>query len=704
MKLSINKKYDASIPKDDMHEKLYINWELREYAWEEDPIVKLVSSQGISGNNWPSGHKGSDDWVSTEALILDFDKGTPNLEALLLEQKAWGFDSYISSSNNHQKETVDKNTKKIIPACDKLHVLIPLAYPCDCPLEMKDIGNYWIKLITEKYGLDVKGQSYIDKSCFDLHRYFYHSSKVVSSFVSGRGPLKWKEMPGYEKSKLESKKTLDMPEFSINWEVECSDGTTIKIKDIKQKTKINCPMCKTVYKRKRASTVANASIRINDKGFLSLYCSSCESEGLGVKGSGVFNPDTEEMLKDYWYVESKIVNIGFSGEYFSVADTSVPLMKSQVGMDFVNKRRAGEILSSFRKNKLIRHLDQVNYVSDASANVNNYVVEEGKGTITVNYKHVDVNIKDNAFWEDYLNNTFCDSATTMKEWLAVFFNSNYKELPTMILTGQRGTGKSKFAEVVGSAYPSLTTAWGGSEGNFNDEVEKKLLIVEENAGDCKNQYKTLKSYSGSGAVKVNKKFIAPYMVNNNMNIIILSNNPLAVFAEKRELPTTPDENQFFVYEMQPLKNRDVNIKKKLVDRLGHYIDTELKDLYDNMPTNNYRYQISVPITDAEKRIFAGSTTKTSSGVDAFLNYIEDYVADQEILKYLKAGKVCTEFVSDSARNVGIGKTTLYNALVGLNYLDKDNDSRGKQLGKVKRKRYYVAGKATIKFVKENYDG
>jgi len=72
-----------------------------------------------------------------------------------------------------------------------------------------------------------------------------------------------------------------------------------------------------------------------------------------------------------------------------------------------------------------------------------------------------------------------------------------------------------------------------------------------------------------------------------------------------ELPTTEYNNQFFVWEFPELgENLDNEILNKLKARLGYYIKTELKSVFDGLElSNNNRYSISVPITDFERALF-----------------------------------------------------------------------------------------------------
>jgi len=241
----------------------------------------------------------------------------------------------------------------------------------------------------------------------------------------------------------------------------------------------------------------------------------------------------------------------------------------------------------------------------------------------------------------------------MKKWLAVYCYTNYSKLPTLIFSGPRGNGKSSFAEVIAEIFPSLSYQWAGSEENFTYEAEKKFLIVEENQSDKVSQYKTLKKYSGSKLMDVRKKFKDPYLVRNNMNICILSNDVIPLFVISEELPTDSKNNQFFVYEFPPLSGGiDPGIQEKLGSRLGHYIRTELKTVYDGLNTSGYRYSIDVPITEYEEDLFANNTTESEHEVQAILCELEDifqgkgYVSES-YARFIKQGYIPRNWIKEN---------------------------------------------------------
>jgi len=215
--------------------------------------------------------------------------------------------------------------------------------------------------------------------------------------------------------------------------------------------------------------------------------------------------------------------------------------------------------------------------------------------------------------------------------------------------------------MVGEIYKPLSGEWHGHEQNFTYEVENKLLIVEENEVSSLNQYKTLKKYSGQKYAIVNKKFQDPYEVRNNMNIILLANDNVPLYVNREEMPSDEKNNQFFVYELPDVskESRRANMQKMLVDRLGYYIRTELKDVVDKLSSRmeSCRYSIETPITEAEIDLFKDNMTESDSHTDALIQRINLMVPNGPFYNFIKIGLLPVEMIK------GIGDSGRYSSVV-----------------------------------------
>jgi hypothetical protein len=104
----------------------------------------------------------------------------------------------------------------------------------------------------------------------------------------------------------------------------------------------------------------------------------------------------------------------------------------------------------------------------------------------------------------------------------------------------------------------------------------------------------------------------------------VSNEMIPLYVEKTEQPTDPTNNQFFVWEFQQLNSLpDGTFRNKLKGRLGHYIRTELKTVFNGINKNYTRYGIPVPITTYETELFENNTTNIEAQADLVLEKIEN---------------------------------------------------------------------------------
>jgi hypothetical protein len=315
------------------------------------------------------------------------------------------------------------------------------------------------------------------------------------------------------------------------------------------------------------------------------------------------------------------------------------------------------------------------------------------GVVRVDIAAIQPEVIDNQFIEEYLKSTFGKYKDFIKEYLAMYVYTNYTTLPTLILYGPRGSSKTTFAGLVADIFPSLYMDWSGEPHNFSQECEKKLLIIEENLIDEKSQYKTLKKYTGQEELLVNKKYQPEYMVKNNVNIILISNEMIPLYVEKTEMPTDPTNNQFFVWEFQQLNTLvDGTFRQKLKERLGHYIRTELKNVFDGINKNYSRYGIEVPITGYEKELFDNNTTNIEAQADLVLEKIENrestFIPDEEEYELYRDGFLPVTLVEEYAKG-GIHANTI------IKNLKKRKKIEQKAIRKMKSNKRFTCYKLKI---------
>lgn len=336
-------------------------------------------------------------------------------------------------------------------------------------------------------------------------------------------------------------------------------------------------------------------------------------------------------LANYWSYGTDILEIGIINNKFYME--SNPLNKVYVRAQAFTDEEKSKTYNHLVTVKHIPHLARVNFVGDLQISESYYKYSFETAELDVHYSAIAEKIQDNQFIEEYLDRLFGRYKDFVKEWLAVYCYTNYTKLPFLILTGPRGSGKNTFAEMVAEIYPTMSTMWHGEEKAFNPEVEMKLLIADETLSHDPKQYKTLKKHSGQKDVVVNHKYLKPYKVRNNMNIVILSNADRPIEVEADEIPTSPENNQFFVFRVAPFQGAiDTELREKLTERLGHYIRTELKQVYVNLNKQGNRYTVKVPITSEERALFVNNITDIDLVIDRYIdkmirNYTDPHGVD-----------------------------------------------------------------------------
>jgi hypothetical protein len=262
-----------------------------------------------------------------------------------------------------------------------------------------------------------------------------------------------------------------------------------------------------------------------------------------------------------------------------------------------------------------------NYIADAMLIESKFTVNQDDDMINILVAPVKTQIKDNDYINDYISNTFQEYAAFIKQWMAVYAFTNHRRLPLLVLGGATSSGKSTFAEFLGELYPTLSMQWNGKQENFSPQSEQKLLIIDENEGTGSvKQYKALKHYLGAEWLTVNLKYRQAYVVRNNINLVVASNAAIPIFVQPEEMDENPARNKFFVYEFTRPDKVNANIKYELQERIGYYIKTELKEIYEairaDMP--KYRFAVPVPVTEELRGL---STANESTDVTLFVELI-----------------------------------------------------------------------------------
>jgi hypothetical protein len=486
--------------------KNYLFTEVNEVQYSS--LENTFKNYNYSPIIWKNNSRSADNFICANGRMVDIDTGTTIQQAETL-LKEHNLNYALITSRNHSDEL------------NKFHILLPFSR------KIYTVENY--KAVANR----IKEELFpaLDTQTLDGARFMFGSndSSIYSSSFTGKD---------YE---VDSDSQVS-DAWNDDFEVTLQDSSiekAIAIEIKKDKTiPIYCP-----FHDDNSPSAFLAYSKDNLNHFI--HCSSC--------GKTFWKTQTQNTLElkceKFWSLGTSVYEAGVVNDAFSMENISEKKFYVKAGA--YSKKEKIKYFNYLVKNKHLHRISTINSIGALDVDESVFECNQKTGIITVKLKALSVNLQDNQFIEDYLSNVFGNYKNFIKQWLAVYCYTNYKKLPTLILTGDRGVGKNTFAESIQAIYPTLSEIAKDLDGNFTPFAEKKLLIIDESASNGKVQYQMLKKFSGQNTLEVNKKYIPQYQVQNNLNIIFLSNDELPIYVERDEEPTDERNNQFFVYRMQP---------------------------------------------------------------------------------------------------------------------------------------------------------
>jgi hypothetical protein len=589
-------------------------------SYDVNSLQEVFTSKNFSPIIWRD-HRAKANYAYATAAPLDFDNGTTiqDAEAVLAKHN---LNYALGTSRSHTA------------AAHRFHTVIPFKRKIYTP---EDYERVIAELRKNLFPT-------IDPNAMDAARFFFHSPD--NAYYSCR----W-DGEDYDPDANSGNQISNA--WNDNLIVTTDKNVSVYANLVDEKTPIYCPFHDdsnpSAFVKRKSGT---------DERFI--HCSTCGKTFWKVE------PPLEQRCQRFWSHSTDIYEFVIAGESFAMSAVG----KEKFSL-FVNAITTAERMNAMKfllENKHIPHLRVVNHVGDPTIDRSDYTVDRESGTVTVSYTSTTVKIQDNSFIEEYLEKTFGIHKQFIKEWLAVYCYTNYRDLPTLILKGERGTGKNTFAEMIYSIFRSISQMWDAERRNFTPEAEKKLLIADETVCNDPEQYKLLKEYAGQKYVPVNKKYLPPYEVQNNINIIVLSNSAIPVFVARDEKPTSEENNQFFVYDFKPFTGQiDPEMDKKLEDRIGYYVRTELKTVFSGIKFDGNRYSIKVPITPEESGLFESNVTEEEGVTDKIVDKIIE--SSNRYENFIKDGWVPIEIITDSISSTKLGPQKVIKSLKEQGYLE-----------------------------------
>ncbi len=538
---------------------------------------------GISGNEWNPGHKTIENWKGTHCIMLDFDEGELTVEKLLQEQKSWTYDSYIFSSQNHQRQKVTLGGKVKEP-CDRLRVLIPLEEP---------IINNFDRELVQRIFID-KYNGALDKSFMGQDRYFAHGTEEVSNFISTNGFLNWRELikenPLVNEVDTTSRNDKKSPpEYMFRLEEDILDelGSTKKIRDLKPDERVFCPVCgKEEY---RTNNTHNAVYCLNKKGLPIIYCSSCESRGMGTGCKGVYNIHPDDGFKYKSEQNNAIVFIDvITSKFFGgrvEKGTSRFMVRQLTTVKIVNNFCLSNGLLIPKVYPMARY--ELNFSSDKTIDfendsVNKYIAPE----VLIKPVPEDYEAKFPEYKKKVISHVFNYDEELINHFIndmAYFVQNRKKLITSYLLQGTEGTGKGLmftniFQKIFGEQYCTTTDqdAFGNQFNSFlTDNV---FVLVDEVQADFSNRNSQnvsvidkMKKAITDEYVQIEGKGKDRYNGINNCSFLFATNTQHGVVISK-------DDRRFNVAPRQETKMHDAPwwpgynaLKQRLEEELQEFV-------------------------------------------------------------------------------------------------------------------------------------
>lgn len=628
----------------------------KDYFMKRGLYFACLNDYGQDGNN---GHKTKEntDFSTISAIVLDYD-GKDGKEVTQLRSadaikliSSLEFKVYIVSGASYEESVRDS-----------YRIIFPLNEHID-KATFREWMDYFIS--DERFGCG------LDKSCKDFRFWNPSNGKLfntneasrlatmedlislidfnkIKSFKVELGSTVIEQIQSNKEKSLSNKRLEGIDNLTkkdIVWE-------SYKDTQIGKKVTLCCPFCDP--KARKDPSRKNSFVSRGSSGRLFLYCSSeaktyWEEIDYEVRFKPFFS-FSDDVFEISPLTETCKIEYNKTGarNFHILTNTDYGELKAEAYTYLVKKRRFGL-------------MPRIKYECTVDVEKFKINLEIPKNKVHVLVPAIQVVEKENHVIEDYLDQTFRKHSDFIKDWIALYSYTNWKPMATLILTGGRGTGKTTFTNMLSAIFKGHSQTPRSADDRFNSFLEEKLLVIDEAFAKGKDQYIRLKQISGGEYLTVEKKYKEAYKVENNIHVIMTSNDNFPLFVESEELIEDVNNNQWFMYKFPEIGQRDALYLSKLVDRIGHWLRTEGKSRYEKLKGNTHsRYGQEVPITDELRDLFSFSTSPRENKAKTFIEYYlaSPFDENRSVLNFRHLEDWCKEnkyeptFVLKDLKNLG----------------------------------------------------
>ena len=581
----------------------------KDIATDTATLTDLFTKQLYSTNQWKDGKCKNSNFIRMTGITIDIDHNLPIADVRKLFEP---FNYILHTSTSHKENILTKGGIQ-----DRYRVILPFDPAAYDTINTPELAYAVYDKIMQQY-------DFVDKSCREpARKYFPFLNSQFPTFfelyINDTGTyfsVDVDEIEAQIAARTQAQPVVtaggvdvnDIYRLTLDEVFLLKDKVTRrKLRDFKPKLRapftepVFCNVCDDIH-----SQNDSAFVNFDPKGQPFVHCKHCQK---------TYKLNLLESYPHLFYLGNKLIRIHSQGIISmdecpsSHLNNLHPDIRNRLLYEIQDKR--GFATDTFRINRLV----------DGYAETKRWELDSEEGQLNIYLPPVAVRIKDNDYIDNYLMQTFTkEYVDIIKLWMSVWAYKNYQTLPVLVFNGDRNTGKTTFGEMLQNIYPSLVQEWKAETENFTEYHEKKLLLVDEAEADRREQYVKIKAMTGADALTVNKKYMPKYRVQNNLNLILTTNNDSPLYVVSAEEPMGDFDNQFFMYRFSNnRKGLNAKIKHELADCIGWYVRTVCREIFERWESSEdrwkYRYGIPAPKTPMLMQQFNDSRSSLDYSCD-----------------------------------------------------------------------------------------
>lgn len=363
-------------------------------------------------------------------------------------------------------------------------------------------------------------------------------------------------------------------------------------------------------------------------------------------------------------------------------------------VDFINNFLRNQTLGGYYKNGVWKTVDAY-MIYRYSTNRANLIYENGKEfystdptvfSVFQGYEYEELEDYDENIIAPFLNHIHDNIANGNDEmynyilnWLAfIFQNPEGKTGTCLVLTGEQGTGKNTFTNIICDLMKRYCernlTDFSELVGKFNPIVENKKLIVCNEMGcsdtNMRLDFNALKAANTEDRIRVADKFLPKRTIKNTVNFIVLSNffDPVKV---------EDGDRRYAVCEVSEVHKNDWDYFEKIRNGCTETFYQNLLTFFMKRKLEKIDFT-KIPNTDIREALMESSKSSYELFIQDFIKDFKEGISTDKAYTYYKMwatingysskekgiqnnifGKKMAKYVDGGRRREGGGRKRIY---------------------------------------------